>query len=351
MVNLFAERLKAARKMAGLSLQQLANQLPSLNSKQALNKYEKGQSYPNSQVLIQLAQALKVPVDFFFMEPEVNVELAGVEFRKRSRLGKTAEAAILARCTDALGRYLELEQLMRAEKQPAAFDFPHLIHGLAEAEQAAEALRAQWQLGQDPIPSVMVMLEEHGYKVIEVEAPAAFDGLKAQFNGQRLIVVNQAFDACRRRFTALHELAHHLLVFPPDMPEQEMERLCHTFAGGVLLPASQVRAAMHPQRFHFYLQEMVILKAYWGISIAAMFARAKTLGIIDDYTYAKLNRGYRSKGYHRDEPGAYRGEEPPHRFRQLLLRGIAEEIISFNQAATLTNQSVGQLRESLEAMG
>jgi Zn-dependent peptidase ImmA (M78 family)/DNA-binding XRE family transcriptional regulator len=350
MANLFAQRLKAARKMAGLSLQQLADQLSSLNSKQALNKYEKGQSYPNSQVLIQLAQALKVPVNFFFMEPEVNVELSGVEFRKRSRLGKRAEAAILTRSTEALSRYVELEQLMREEKHPTAFDFFHLIHTTAEAEQAAEALRAQWQLGQDPIPSAMIMLEEHGYKVIEVEASDAFDGLKAQFGGQRLIVVNQTFDPCRRRFTALHELAHHLLVFPPDMPERDRERLCHTFAGAVLFPASQVREAMHPQRFHFYLQEMVILKAYWGISIAAMFARAKTLGIINEYTFAKLNKGYRGKGYHRSEPGDYRGEEPPHRFRQLLLRGIAEEMISFNQAATLTNQSVGQLRESLEMM-
>ena len=350
MANLFAERLRVARKMAGLSLQQLADRLPSLSSKQALNKYEKGQSYPNSQVLIQLSQVLQVPVDFFFMEPEVTVELSGVEFRKRSRLGKTAEAAILTRCTDALSRYLELEQLMREEKQPTPFDFSQLIHTPAEAEQAAEALRAQWKLGQDPIPSVMVMLEEHGYKVIELEAPDTFDGLKAQFDGQRLIVVNQTFDPCRRRFTALHELAHHLLVFPPEMPEQDLERLCHTFAGAVLFPANQVREAMHPQRFHFYLQEMMILKSYWGISIAAMFARAKTLGIINEYTYAKLNRGYRSKGYHRDEPGAYQGEQPPHRFRQLLLRGVAEEIISFNQAATLTNQSVGQLRESLEVM-
>ena len=350
MTHLFAERLKSARKMAGLSLQQLADQLPSLSTKQALNKYEKGQSYPNSQVLIQLSQALQVPVDFFFMEPEVNVQLLGVEFRKRSRLGKTAEAAILAQCTDALGRYLELEQLMREVKQPTPCDFSQIIHTPAEVEQAAEALRVQWQLGQDPIPSVMVMLEEHGYKVIEVAAPDTFDGLKAQFDGQRLIVVNHTFDPCRRRFTALHELAHHLLVFPTDMPEKEIERLCHTFAGAVLFPANLVREAMHPQRFHFYLQEMVFLKAYWGISIAAMFARAKTLDIINDYTYAKLNRGYRSKGYHRDEPGIYQGEQPPHRFRQLLLRGIAEEIISFNQAATLTNQSVGQLREGLEAM-
>ncbi len=62
--------------------------------------------------------------------------------------------------------------------------------------------------------------------------------------------------------------------------------------GAVLLPGEQAREAMNEQRFHFYLPELTLLKEYWGISIAAMFARAKNLGIINDYVYAKLNQGY-----------------------------------------------------------
>lgn len=350
MPTTFGERLSAARKMAGLSLQQLADQIQGIGTKQALSKYEKGKAYPNSQVLIQLSQVLKVPVDFFFMEPEVQVELAGVEFRKRSRLGKTREAAIVIQAAEMLGRYLELERLLQAEMLPLPFDYPHLVSSAVEASQAADALRSQWQLGQDPIPDVVMMLEAHGYKVIEMDAPDTFDGLKAQTGQQRLIAVNQHFDPCRRRFTALHELAHHLLVFPPEMPEKEMERLCHTFAGAVLFPDAQVREAMHPQRFHFYLQEMVILKEYWGISIAAMFARAKTLGIINDYTYAKLNQTYRARGYHRGEPGNCLREERPRRFWRLVLQGLAEEHLSFNQAAALTNLTVGALRDRLDML-
>ena len=83
MENLFGQRLTNARKMAGLSLQDLANKMENAVTRQALNKYEKGEMMPGSAVLIRLANALSVTVDFFFSEPQVNVELKGIEFRKK----------------------------------------------------------------------------------------------------------------------------------------------------------------------------------------------------------------------------------------------------------------------------
>lgn len=349
MLTSFGNRLIAARKMAGLSLQGLADRLEGTTiTRQALHKYEQNQALPNSQTLIALSRALNVPVDFFFAEPEVKVELNAVEFRKRKSLSTTTETAIKEQVVDWLSRYLTLEKLSNEEKPLHTFIYPDLIQTVQNVEKAAAQLRSEWGLGNDPIPNVAAMLEENGYKVVEVEADAAFDGMKAFSGSVRIIVVNRTHDVCRIRFTALHELAHHVLLFPQDMPENERERLCHAFSGAVLLPAEQALEAMNEQRFHFYLPELILLKEYWGISIAAMFARAKNLGIISEYVYAKLNQGYRSRHYHLNEPGRFYGEEKTHRFDQLLYKALAEEIITINQAASLRNVTVGELRHNLD---
>ncbi len=65
MENVFGNKLVSARKMAGMSLQDLENKLEKFVSRQALHKYEQGKMKPESQVLIALSNALNVPVDFF----------------------------------------------------------------------------------------------------------------------------------------------------------------------------------------------------------------------------------------------------------------------------------------------
>ncbi|MBK8702691.1 MAG: ImmA/IrrE family metallo-endopeptidase [Saprospiraceae bacterium] len=276
MSALFGNRLMVARRMAGLSLQGLADQLDGIISRQALHKYEQGLTYPNSQTLIALSRALKVPVDFFFMEPEVSVQLSGIEFRKRKRLSSVEEQAVIERCIDMLSRYLTLERMVNDVKPLRQFDHFHVIHNIQDAENAAEALRSQWGLGNDPIPNVMAMLEDNGYKVVEVNAKHDFDGMKAFAGDIRVIAVNRFKDVCRIRFTVLHELAHHLLIFPEEMSEDDKERLCHAFAGAVLLPAAQAREAMSQHRFHFYLPELILLKAYWEFLLPPCLPGLKT---------------------------------------------------------------------------
>ena len=77
-----------------------------------------------------------------------------------------------------------------------------------DIENAANTLREKWNLGIKPIPSVIEMLEEKGLKVIEIDASDAFQGFKAEANEELVIVLNKNDNACRKRFTAVHELAH-----------------------------------------------------------------------------------------------------------------------------------------------
>ena len=78
--KIFGIRLKLARKMAGFSLQELADALENKVSKQALNKYEMGLMNPSGDVLVAISNTLKVKPDYFLKRNQV--ELGEILFRK-----------------------------------------------------------------------------------------------------------------------------------------------------------------------------------------------------------------------------------------------------------------------------
>ncbi|MFO7756254.1 MAG: helix-turn-helix transcriptional regulator, partial [Bacteroidales bacterium] len=177
MDNTFSIRLLSARKMAGLSLQKLADALGNVVTKQSLNKYEQGIMKPDSTLLVKLSGVLNVPVDYFYAEPTVTVELTNPDYRKHSsKISATQKAAIEEKSRTILERYLELEILLNLEEKPDYFEFNEEIITPEDAEEAARKLRKDWDLGYDPIPDVVAMLEDKGYKVIEIDAPEKFDG-------------------------------------------------------------------------------------------------------------------------------------------------------------------------------
>jgi len=51
---MFGERLKSARKMAGLSMQTLADKMDNVVTKQAISKYEKNRMKPDGRFLLCL---------------------------------------------------------------------------------------------------------------------------------------------------------------------------------------------------------------------------------------------------------------------------------------------------------
>ncbi|MCX6234460.1 MAG: XRE family transcriptional regulator [Bacteroidetes bacterium] len=356
MKNNFAIRLIAARKMAGLSLQNLADRLGNVVSKQSLNKYEQGKMKPDSDLIISLAGILNVPVDFFFSEPAVAVELKNVDFREyHSKLSKTEQESIKEKAKEAFERYFELENILNLVEPASYFEYPTIITNAKEAEDAAQALRKEWNLGYDPIPDVVEMLEDKGYKVTEIEAPDSFDGLKADTGIQRLIVLRKSppdDDIVRKRFTTLHELAHHALTFPKDIEPKSEEKLCHAFACALLYPADMARKDLHKDRFHFYQNELALIKERWGISFSAIFSRALQLGIINDYVYKQLNIGYRQRKLHEPgkEPGHYRSKEKPVRFERLIYLALGKELISVNEAAYFAGTSVWRFREQMQPL-
>ena len=344
MENEFGIRLASARKMAGLSLQQLSNKLDNAVTKQSLNKYEQNTMKPDSELLIKIAGILGVTIDYFFREAKVKLE--GIEFRKKVKLTKTDEEIIKQKTIDFLERYFELEKILDIKSDFIQPIKKNKIKDLENIESCANELREVWELGLNPITNVIEMLEDKHIKVFEIDAPESFDGLSAHVGHIPIIVINSRFDLVRRRFTALHELAHIILDFNESIEEKEVEKLCHAFAGAFLIPKKSFIEEFTKQRNHISLEELKHIKSYYGISIQAIMARAKKLDIINDFTYRNFSINFNMLGYRKNEPGEYKGTEKSLRFQQLLYRAAAEEVISLSKAASLNNQNLSQFRKT-----
>ena len=64
----FSERLKAARKMNGFSLQDLSDAIGNRLNKQLIQRLETGEAKPDSEIISLLGNALKVTSDYFFRD-------------------------------------------------------------------------------------------------------------------------------------------------------------------------------------------------------------------------------------------------------------------------------------------
>ena len=358
MENIFGNRLASARKMAGISLQELSALLGEGGvTRQALNKYEQGKMKPESKVLTALAKALNIKVDYFFTKPNYEIKLEDVEYRKfLTKISKPQQASIEEKAKAAFERYFELEDILGKESNTEYFKYSPIVKDFEIAELAAKELRKVWDLGYDAIPDVVEMLEDKGYKVAEIDAPEGFDGLKAKVNNEPVIALNSnqkdSSDIVRKRFTALHELAHHALKFPEEMKEKEQEKLCHAFASAVLYPEDMARRELHKDRFHFYEQELILLKERWGISISAIFSRAKQLELISEYVYKKFHIGFKQRGYHKPgaEPGRFLSKEKPMKLERLIYLGLAKEVLSINEAAYFAGINSWELRKKMNRL-
>ncbi len=352
MENVFGNKLVSARKMAGMSLQDLENKLEKVVSRQALHKYEQGKMKPDSKVLLALANALSIPADYFYSVPAVNVELTNVDYRKYiTKISKTEQIAIEEKAKESCESYLELEHLISPQEKSEYFSYDKVIYNADDAEAAAKELRNKWKLGYDPIADVVEMLEDKGYKVIELDAPDGFDGMKADVDNHKIIVLRKSKkpgeDVVRKRFTAMHELAHHALNFSDKLTDKETEKLCHAFASAVLYPADMALKELSKDRFHFYQNELVLIKERWGISFTAIFSRALHLKIITDYIYRRFNIGYKERKLSLNEPGRYMSKEKPVRMERLVYLGLSKEILTVNEAAYYLGVSAWKFREQL----
>lgn len=346
MKNIISKRIKSARILAGLSYRELAEKLNPPVSHTLISRYEKEEITPGSDVLIALGRALNVKPDYFLMP--FTVEIENIEFRKKSKLPAKKEEAIKQQVTDHIARYLEVEQFLQISSKFKNPLWRNLVANEEDAENAAEKLLDAWNLGRNGIPHVYEMLEDNEIKVYEIDAPLSFDGLSGHANGDiPVIVVNKNYSTERKRFSALHELAHLLLHFDDALEHKQIEKFCHRFAGALLIPRETMYRELGRQRHIIMPVELFPIKENFGISVAAIMARAKNLEIVSENEYRTFCIWMNKDPNRKKEigMGEYKGMERTERFRQLVYRAAAEEVISLSKAASMFNQKLADFRE------
>lgn len=351
MKEIFSSRLKMARLMRGLSMDELSVRMGNIISKQSISKYERGKIMPNSTTLLAISKALQLPIDYFFRE---NIPISPLNFRIDKHIPAHSSSQLAALAQDKIERYLIIEDLLSINYKFKNPLYRCKVETLEDVEKAGEMLRQKWSLGSYPIFSVYEMLESVGIKLLEFETGECHIlGFSTLVNHNiPLIVVNLSANATieRKRFTALHELGHILLNFSKQLSEEECECFCHRFAAAVLCPASIFYNELGHRRNAFTLDELISLKIRYGISVSAIVHRAKDLGVITNSYYNQIFNQRIHQNLLEEGWGTYPFPEHTDRFDRLLHRAAAEHIISINRAAELANEDIVDFRANLDVI-
>ena len=342
--EIFSQRLKMARTIQGFSLRELAEKLEF--SHNTIHKYENGKSLPSSEGLIKLAQVLNQPVDFF--SRPIAVQLGKIEFRKKSTLGKTKIAQIHGEAEDYFERYQFLEESLGIETQFVNPMKKFEINTIDDAETAALMLRNFWKLGCDSLANVLELLESKCFKILLVDTDKKLDGFSGYRGSNPVIVLNKRYTTDRLRFTALHEVGHLLLEIAPHFSKKEHEKICHRFAGAMLIPQEVFRTEFGGYRNRLTIKELVEIKEEYGISLAAIVSRAKDLELIPEFLCRRFWIKYNQWGWRKEEPGTFSVSETSNRFEQLLQRAAATEMLSLSKCAALAKKTLADFRREVE---
>lgn len=338
------EQALAARRLTKGQLAALVGVSPS-----SVTKWSKGGQAPEAGTFDRLASVLNVQAEW--LTRPILRPVSPPLYRKNASALKAGLAMLGARAewgqevAVCLADYVDFPELNLPLRQ---FTAPEQISN-AEIESAAEECRSAWQLGRGPVQDLMLAAEGAGIIVVreETDIPVV-EGLSCWSDelGQRPLVHLSADKAngFRSRFDLAHEIGHLILHrhisrtaadADPEAREQAreqynlMERQAHKFAGAFLLPAQSFASEV---RLPVSLDNLLILKQRWGVSVAAMVMRLHVLGLVSDEERLALIKRRSARWGAKSEPGDERwAPEQPRLLRRTIDLLVQEGIVPMDR--------------------
>lgn len=309
------DRLKFARTYRGMSAQELAEKIEV--SRQSINQFENysidsdKNSKPSIENIENIAQELKFPVEFFFQKEKENIKIENTYFRallsskKKEKQSQINKAVLITVIYDILQEYLEFPDINIPVVQKENLSDQDISN-------AARELRDLWNIENKPIKDIIFLMENNGLVVTALptnteEIDAFTQYIKIENKEYMCVVLeNEKKSACRRQFSAAHELGHIILhANKINMNEiersefREIERQANLFASELLLPEEEFKNDLIMPTS---LKSYEILKRKWHVSILAMMMRACNLNIITQNQFQYLMKQYTIKNYRKHEP-------------------------------------------------
>jgi Zn-dependent peptidase ImmA (M78 family) len=298
-------RLALARRRRGFTKVQLAKKAGlTVRSLSAYESVGAGHFDPLPETVERLAEALGFPISFFEAPDLREITPEETTFRALSKLSAIKRDQALSAGTLALDFHRWITERFRLPPltmpDNLAGKSPEHLAG-ESPERAADALRAEWRLGEKPIPNMIHLLEAHGVRVFSLaEDYAEVDAFSTWDNGIPFVFLNTLKTAERTRMDSAHELAHLVLHrHGTTTRSRHIEEEAKQFASAFLMPKS----GMLPTAPHFpSLNQLISIKRKWKVSLAAVVYRLHEIEAISDWHYRSLNVDIARLGYRKKEP-------------------------------------------------
>ena len=274
----------------------------------AVSQYENGTHRPGGAVLASMALALGMPRGFFVEgRPAASADIGAAHFRSlrstslRDRRRALTHAAFAWELTALLEHHLRIP--------PVSFPQAVLSERAStnDLEQLASESRRVLDIGPGPIANVTRLLESCGAVVVLLPVECRkVDAFSCVLHGRPIVVLNSdRGDKARSRHSAAHELGHIVAHDDTDPGSQIIERQANAFASAFLMPADEIGPQL-PASLDW--SRLIALREHWGVSIASLLFRAKSLGILPEYTY---RRAFTELNSRRNPDGStWRAKEP-----------------------------------------
>jgi Zn-dependent peptidase ImmA (M78 family)/transcriptional regulator with XRE-family HTH domain len=303
-----AGRLTLARRLRGMRKNQLAQAVATTPT--AIGQYEAGVHRPSDRTLSRLAIALGVPVEFFHAgRSPASLDTAHFRsLRSTTQIERDQALACGQIAADIVTALEELVELPPADlpERPVS---PDEIAGPGPVH-AARTARAAMAADEAPIPHLVRLLESRGVIVLILPpSTERVDAFSIGAHPRPMVLFNPAKgDFWRNRFDGAHELGHLVMHADAEPGSKIIEDQAHRFAAEFLMPEAAIADRLPSTADWARLAE---LKATWGVSMAALLYRARTLKIMKESTYRNAMSVMSARGWRRHEPGPSRPLERP----------------------------------------
>ncbi|MBL8380988.1 MAG: ImmA/IrrE family metallo-endopeptidase [Burkholderiales bacterium] len=320
-------QILAARRLSQAQLASLVGVSPA-----TVSKWRAGSQAPEREALDRLAGVVNVTPEWFTRLPTPKVSLP--LFRSNASAHVAARAMLEARLewgqdiAVALSEFVDYPVLNLPSRE---FSDPEEITP-EDIEQAASECRDLWRLGRAAVQDIALAVEGAGVILIREETGITqIEGLSAWSSvlDRPLVLLSSDKDnGYRSRFDLAHELGHLVLhrrilrAVERDRHKQ-LESQAHRFAGAFLLPAETFAAEV---RLPATLDDLLLLKRRWGVSVAAIVMRLRALKMLDEEGALALFKRRSARWGAKSEPGD--GDRLPERPR--LLRRTIDLLVDEN---------------------